>query len=702
MEYDLIGTHAVPSTDADQNGIPDYVERAAEYAEASRAYLVDTLGYRDPVRPGLPYVIRFEQMGFYGYNQLDGAGNTYVAVHRNFEGFPTNDDPEGDVLGALKVTIAHELKHAIQYRYDFRANLAGTPSGAPWAEIDATAAEEIVYPQVNDYLNYLGGSSLSGAPGGSVPTATTQNAYAQSTFALYFHQRLSPAHWVAAWERVALQPNIPIGTWLAETNAGYWAAAFAEAHLWHYLGGTRALGGYGFPDAARFPTSQATAQTLTDPGTTLSGTLSARAARHHTLTLPAGRSGGLRVVFFRSQPDVEMAFAVTLTTGDRQVHVPDPRSDGRFGFAEYRLPYAWDDVAALGVVVANAASVSAEFAFRVETTTQPSGKTFGDVDLSGMVDVQDLQQALEWWTGARTWPGTDGGRREWALDGDGDGMATLADIGLLHRRVVWPDSTPFPSATAPVPGFSFAWPRPTPTPRNRPFAPVSPALSHRFSPEGDSLIVTIHGADPTRATATWGYRFALSDTGVVLFNRALLPDHPEVPLRSAQHAPDGPIAVVSPLAGTGRIGWNTPVELRFRVLRRAPGTTLTLLEADFGAEWTPTWNSQATLVFDADPMNPVGIEPIPASMPETISLLNAYPNPFNPSSVVSYRLTVDSQTRVAIHDVLGREVEVLFRGRLAAGTHRMTWDAGRNASGLYFVVVDAGAERRTLPITLLK
>ena len=42
-------------------------------------------------------------------------GSTIIVLHNNFINFPSNTDPDGVVLGAAKVTAAHEFQHAIQY-----------------------------------------------------------------------------------------------------------------------------------------------------------------------------------------------------------------------------------------------------------------------------------------------------------------------------------------------------------------------------------------------------------------------------------------------------------------------------------------------------------------------------------------------------------------------------------------------------------
>ncbi len=76
--------------------------------------------------------------------------------------------------------------------------------------------------------------------------------------------------------------------------------------------------------------------------------------------------------------------------------------------------------------------------------------------------------------------------------------------------------------------------------------------------------------------------------------------------------------------------------------------------------------------------------------PLAFSLEQNYPNPFNPETVVSGQWTADSFVRLAVYDVLGREVAVLANGRYPAGRYSFTFDGSRLASGVYFYRLTAG------------
>ncbi len=91
-----------------------------------------------------------------------------------------------------------------------------------------------------------------------------------------------------------------------------------------------------------------------------------------------------------------------------------------------------------------------------------------------------------------------------------------------------------------------------------------------------------------------------------------------------------------------------------------------------------------------------------ADRADRTELAAAYPNPFNPSTVIGYRLSVDGHTRLAVYDLLGREVAVLVDAPLSAGSHAATFDATGLASGVYMVRLNTGVESFTRLITLVK
>ena len=77
-------------------------------------------------------------------------------------------------------------------------------------------------------------------------------------------------------------------------------------------------------------------------------------------------------------------------------------------------------------------------------------------------------------------------------------------------------------------------------------------------------------------------------------------------------------------------------------------------------------------------------------VPEDITLHNAYPNPFNPSTVISFDIAEMGDVSLKIFDLTGRQVASLINEFMIPGSHKITWNPGLLPSGVYLVelVVD--------------
>ncbi len=84
------------------------------------------------------------------------------------------------------------------------------------------------------------------------------------------------------------------------------------------------------------------------------------------------------------------------------------------------------------------------------------------------------------------------------------------------------------------------------------------------------------------------------------------------------------------------------------------------------------------------------------------SLDQNFPNPFNPTTVISYRLSAVSNAKLEVYDILGRTVRTLVDGRQSPGEHLVVFDAANLPSGVYFYRLQAGAFSRTRKLLLLK
>ena len=85
-----------------------------------------------------------------------------------------------------------------------------------------------------------------------------------------------------------------------------------------------------------------------------------------------------------------------------------------------------------------------------------------------------------------------------------------------------------------------------------------------------------------------------------------------------------------------------------------------------------------------------------------VTLSQNYPNPFNPSTKISFNLPHESNVKLAIYDMTGREIATLVNNRLSAGNHQYDWNASSFASGVYFFKITAGSFSEVRKMNLIK
>jgi hypothetical protein len=79
-----------------------------------------------------------------------------------------------------------------------------------------------------------------------------------------------------------------------------------------------------------------------------------------------------------------------------------------------------------------------------------------------------------------------------------------------------------------------------------------------------------------------------------------------------------------------------------------------------------------------------------AATPARYQLAQNYPNPFNPSTTLQFQVPQKSFVSLKVFDLLGRELASLVNEERQAGIYRVTWDASKLPSGVYFYRLQAG------------
>ncbi len=152
VHYDTVAVDSYDHTplegDENNNGIPDFVEQVAVMADSSYDILVGVMGYDPyPTDADGKYDIYLRDdldPSWYGVTYFEGDGVSYIVIDNDFspeENFSTTG------YDAMMVTTVHELFHAIQFGYT-----SSTSGNVYFYEMSSTWFEDVIVPQVNDYL----------------------------------------------------------------------------------------------------------------------------------------------------------------------------------------------------------------------------------------------------------------------------------------------------------------------------------------------------------------------------------------------------------------------------------------------------------------------------------------------------------------------------------------------------------------------
>ena len=88
--------------------------------------------------------------------------------------------------------------------------------------------------------------------------------------------------------------------------------------------------------------------------------------------------------------------------------------------------------------------------------------------------------------------------------------------------------------------------------------------------------------------------------------------------------------------------------------------------------------------------------------PDEFHLSDPYPNPFNPTVNINFFQQKTSTVNIAVFDVKGRELAVLFNGLILKGKTSFTWYAAIYPTGIYFIKARSGNQVQVRKVNLLK
>ncbi|MCP4583817.1 MAG: T9SS type A sorting domain-containing protein [candidate division Zixibacteria bacterium] len=88
-------------------------------------------------------------------------------------------------------------------------------------------------------------------------------------------------------------------------------------------------------------------------------------------------------------------------------------------------------------------------------------------------------------------------------------------------------------------------------------------------------------------------------------------------------------------------------------------------------------------------------------LPDKISFIDNYPNPFNSTTTIEYSITEASLVTIEVYDILGRNIKTIVNSYQQSGYHQVRWQADDVSSGVYFYKIQAGEFNATRKMVLL-
>ena len=113
-------------------------------------------------------------------------------------------------------------------------------------------------------------------------------------------------------------------------------------------------------------------------------------------------------------------------------------------------------------------------------------------------------------------------------------------------------------------------------------------------------------------------------------------------------------------------------------------------------QWVPVWGQ----LFSINQNNNMAMA-VNAEKPNEYSITN-YPNPFNPTTTISYQLPENGFVTIKVFDMLGKEVATLVNENKSAGYYQVNFDASKLTSGVYICIINVNGFTQSKKMLLMK
>lgn len=225
----------------------------ATAADSVYTYEINILGYPPPPKDDREggddlYDIYIQNLGTgnYGYTEQDRSigNNTYTSFTVIDNDFGEGVNTHG--IDGARVTIAHEFHHAIQL-----GNYGFFDRDIFFHEITSTAMEEFVFPNIDDYIYYIG--TYFRNPQKSFNSTSIDDGYSRAIWNLFLRERFGVNIIKKIWELMPSERAL-----LAMTNAinkenSSFKVEFNTFGVWTYFTGGRSIPNKYFGEAAKYP-----------------------------------------------------------------------------------------------------------------------------------------------------------------------------------------------------------------------------------------------------------------------------------------------------------------------------------------------------------------------------------------------------------------------------------------------------------------
>ena len=374
VHYDTEGSDAVDPTDDDANGIPDYIDLAATVLDSTWELEVEQLGYNPPpsdngLGGGEEYDVYFVELGgtVYGWAYPDIPSVTttpsYLKIDNNFT---DSSYVQTRGLDALRVTIAHEFHHAIQFGY-----YAGI-DGSWWQESTSTWMEEVAYPHIDDYLQYL--PHFLSIPQRALNSGRrgSSHTYGTAIFSHFLDQHYSRDLNRLIWEELKERQSVDLAHFdriIRRVEPGGLGVAIGKFAVWNYFTGRRHRRGF-YAEGDKYPLVP-----------THNLAVAAKAVVRDSSLLDATGSNYLRLAPQLRPGGVTLAFAAPLGAWRRHLLLIAPDSIAVRPVAEPTVRVVdWDQYEEVVLVISSAEDDGVAYPYQVSVEFDP--------------DLTDAQAAL--------------------------------------------------------------------------------------------------------------------------------------------------------------------------------------------------------------------------------------------------------------------------------------------------------------------